>query len=154
MARITLAEAQAWVEATKFTITSITNPPNSDMLTQLEEEVLARVGSTYDTSTWVDANTTPRLIRVAIAKLFVAWAYRRQYSESMGDVDAQYAFQLESNAELIISGVVNGTIELPGLPGQATNSPAFYPTDASSSMEPTFDDPSLGPARFSMGQIF
>jgi cytochrome oxidase Cu insertion factor (SCO1/SenC/PrrC family) len=154
MARISLAEAQAWVEATKFTITTISSPPNSDMLVQLEEEVLARVASVYDTTTWVDATTTPRLIRVAIAKLFVAWAYRRQYSESVIDSDAEYAMQLEGNAELIIAGIVDGSIEIPGLPGSATNSPAFYPNDASSAMEPTFDDPSLGPAAFSMGQVF
>lgn len=154
MARITIAEAQAWVEATKFTIASISTSPNSDMLVQLEEEVISRVASVYDTSGWTNDTNTPRLIRVAIAKKFVAWAYRRQYSESIPESDATYAALLEANSEMIVAGIVDGTIEIPTLPGATTDTPAFYPNDASSSMEPTIDDPSLGPARFSMGTVF
>lgn len=153
MARITLARAQGWVEATKFTITSIATEPNASMLEQLESEVLARLNSAYDTSVWVDATTTPLLVQTAISKLFVAWAYRRQYSESILDVDAAYAALLEANAELIISGLVDGTIEIPGVT-TLSGTPSFYPTDASSAMEPTFADSSLGPNKFSMGTTF
>lgn len=153
MARIALTEAQAWVEATKFTIIAINTSPNSDLLAQIEEEIVARVASTFDTSTWVDQNTTPRLVRTAIAKKFVAWMYRRQYSESLSDADASYAALLEANSETIVSGLVDGSIELPGITS-TTDEPGFYPTDQSSLMEPTFDDPSLGPAKFSMGMVF
>ena len=153
MARITLAEAQAWAEATKFTIGSISTSPNVDLLTQLESEVMARISSAYDTTLWVDAATTPTIVRTAIAKLFVAWAYRRQYSESIEDNDASYAALLEANAELIITGLVDGSIEIPGEP-VLTGVPAYYPTDASSAEAPTIEDPSLGPARFSMGMVF
>lgn len=153
MARITLLEAQAWVEATKFTITDITSSPNVDLLLEIEEEVIARVASAYDTSTWVDATTTPKLVRVAIAKKFVAWAYRRAYSESIEEVDASYALLLDVNAETIIQGIVDGSIEIPNIP-VVIGEPVFYPTDASSAEEPTVDDPSLGPSKFSMGQVF
>ncbi len=154
MARITQAEAQAWAEATKFTIPSIATSPNSDLLAQLEEEVIVRVSTTYDTAGWVDATTTPRIVRVAITKLFVAWAYRRQYSESIEGSDASYSALLEANAELIIQGLIDGTIEIPTEPTPSAGLPVFYPTDASSEMDPTFDDPSLGPSRFSMGMVF
>lgn len=154
MPRTTLATVQAWVEATKFTIPDITTSPNVDLIAQIEAETLARVHSVYDTSTWIDAASTPYLIQVAIAKRFVAWAYRRQYSESITDTDAKYAELLEANAESIVAGIVDGTIEIPTLPSPATSQPGFYPNDDSSALEPTFDDPSLGPAKFSMGIVF
>lgn len=153
MARITQAEAQAWVEGTKFTIPNIAVSPNSDLLAHMETEILARVSSAYDISTWVDAATTPDLVRTAISKVFVAWAYRRQYSESMVEDDAVYANLLAANAELIVSGLVDGTIELPDAT-TTSGTPAFYPTDASSALYPTYDDPSLGPNKFSMGITF
>lgn len=152
--RITVAEAQAWAEPTKMTIQEPFIAQNSALLLQIEEEVLARISNAYDISTWVDPVTTPRLVRVAIAKKFVAWAYRRQYSEDITEADAAYATQLDANAEVIIQGIVDGSIEIPTLPPSTTSTPLFYPTDASSAQRPTRDDPSLGPAKFSMGMTF
>lgn len=152
MARVTQAELQAWAEGTKFKI--VLTDTNSNLLTQIEEEVLARVGSAYDTTTWVDETTTPKLVRVAIAKLFVAWAYRRQYSEDLGENDATYAVQLEANAETIISGIVDGSIDIPGEGNSPSGEPVFYPTDVSTASCPTWDDRSLGAEKFSMNMVF
>lgn len=155
MARITVREANAWVERTKFQFQTPLAQDQSDLLEQIEEEVLARIDtSAYDTSTWLDSTTTPRLVRVAIAKKFVAWVYRRQYSEDLGDNDASYAMQLEANAETIITGIVDGSIEIPSEPTTNAGTPVFYPTDESSASEPTWDDLSLGPEKFSMNQVF
>lgn len=156
MARITVQEAQAWVENTKFTIgnNGAFKTQDLNLLTQIEEEVLARIASAYDTSTWINSATTPHLVRVAIAKKFVAWMYRRQYSEDLPDADAAYSALLDVNAETIIVGIVDGVIEVPGLPGESTQTPGFYPTDASSALEPTWDDMSLGPNQFSINQVF
>jgi len=144
-----LEEAQAWAERTKLTLTGL----DEDLLVQIEEEVLDRINSTYSTSTWVDPTTTPRLVRVAIAKKYVVWVYERTYSESELS-DSAYSRKLEANAEMIVGGIVDGTIELPGLESASTGEPAFYPTDGSSLLSPTQDDPSLGPAKFSMGMVF
>lgn len=153
MPRISIAEAQAWVEATKFTIPDPFNAQDLALLAEIEEEVLARVAAAYpDQSTWTNETTTPKLIRVAIAKMFVAWAYRRQYSESISEGDAAYAASLEGNASMIITGLIDGSIDVPGV--SSNIGPIFYPTDASSAMEPTRDDPSLGPSKFSMGMVF
>lgn len=153
MSRITIEKAQGWVEGTKFTIASLSGTDGA-LLDQIETEVLARVSAAYITTTWVDAATTPALIQVAIAKKFVAWMYRKAYSEDITENDAAYAAFLEANSELIIQGIVDGSIEIPELPPSATSGPLFYPTDASSAMEPTVDDSSLGPNKFSMGMIF
>lgn len=155
MARVTIPELQAWVEGTKLTFGQSLPTPLANLLVQIEEEVIVRIDtSAYDTSTWVDETTTPRIVRVAIAKKFVAWVYRRQYSEDIGDSDASYSAQLEANAETLIQGIVDGSIEIPDEPATNAGSPIFYPTDESSASCPTWDDPSLGPAKFSMNSVF
>lgn len=148
MSRISLQEAQAWAEATKLTIASL----DTNLLDHLEEEVLRRVGVVVDTTTWVDETTTPKIVRTAISKLYVSMLYDRQYSEDIADGNA-WATRLAANAEMLITGIVNGTIELPGTTSDA-GQPEFYPTDTSSLMDPTSSDPSLGPAAFSMGMVF
>jgi len=152
MARITQAEAQAWAEGTKFTVPDITQPAQSELLAHIEEEVLARVGVVVDTTGWTTSGNTPKLVRTAISKLFVSFLYDRQYSEDVEDGNA-WAARLATNAEMLITGIVDGTIEIPGITNDA-GQPAFYPTDISSAREPTAEDPSLGPAKFSMGMIF
>lgn len=159
MARITVAEAQAWVEGTKFRISpnqSSFNTADAALLEQLEAEVLARIAPAYDTTIqagWTSSANTPTLVKVIIAKTFVAWAYRRQYSEDLSDADAQYSLKLEANAETLIQGILDGSVEVPGVTSNA-GSPTFYPTDASSAADPTWDDPSLGPNKFSMNTVF
>jgi len=155
VARITEREAQAWAEGTKLTIQDPFTDQDLALLEQLEEEVLARVAIAYpDQTTWTDATTTPHLVRVAITKLFVAWYIRRQYSENLEDGDAAYAEQLERNAESILTGIADGTIDIPGADPPSAIGPIFYPTDGSSAMRPTASDPSLGPPKFSMGMVF
>ena len=151
MSLITAKMAQGWVETTKFRISEL----DTDLLDQIETETLGRISSTYDTTTWITPETTPKLVRVAIAKAYAAWAYRRAYSEDEG-IDNEYATNLLSNSEMLIQGIIDGIIELPDPAVNTTGegSPLFYPTDLSSEMEATIDDPSLGPANFSMGMKF
>jgi len=148
MARITLPEAQAWAEPTKLTLASL----DTELLAHIEEEVLRRVGVVVDTTTWVDSTTTPKIVKTAISKLYVSFLYDRQYSEDI-ESNSNWARRLADNAEMLITGIVDGTIEIPGTTGDA-GQPLFYPTDISSNTDPTFDDPSLGPAKFSMGMVF
>lgn len=149
MANISVPEAQAWAEGTKLTIPT---PLDVELEAHLAGEVISRLSSIADTSTWTSEVTTPKLVRTIISKLYVAWIYDRQYSED-NEGTSTYADKLKENAEGLLVGLLDGTIELPGIP-DSSGSPAYYPTDASSAQEPTFDDPSLGPAAFSMGQRF
>lgn len=149
MARITAAEAQAWAEVTKLNLgVSL----DSALLAHIEEEVIRRVAVAADASLWVDSASTPQIVKTAIAKLYVAWVYNKQYAEDIADGSA-FSDKLERNAETIIQGIIDGTIEIPGQSPTAGH-PAFYPTDASSAAAPTMTDSSLGPAAFSMGMIF
>lgn len=152
MSRITVQNARGWVRSSKMSVGDL----DTDLLDQVEAEVLGRIAATYDTSTWVDASTTPQLVRVVIAKSYVVALYNKAYSEDENDISA-YAVWLQRNAEMLITGIVDGTIDLPGVNPSDTfaGQPEFYPNDVSSSYEPgTWGDGSLGDAKFSMGRVF
>jgi hypothetical protein len=144
-----VAEAKAWADGTKLTVTSL----DVELEAHLAGEVLSQLDSAFDITLWVDDTTTPKLVRTIISKLYVAWIYDRQYSEDIEIQGSNYAARLKENADNLLAGLIAGTIELPGVEDVA-GSPVFYPTDASSAMTPTVDDPSLGPAAFSMGMRF
>lgn len=150
MARIEAKDAKGWGEPTKLDLSTL----DLYLLDQIETEVLGRLNGVFTTTTWTDNTNTPSLVKVIIAKAYVAWFYDRQYSENQGEAN-EYALMLRANSEMLITGLIDGTIELP--PDEAPSNagqPAFYPNDASSALEPTPEDRSLGPAKFSMGKVF
>ncbi|HEY9660601.1 MAG TPA: hypothetical protein V6C65_19265 [Allocoleopsis sp.] len=149
MAHITTSDAQGWAESTKLTLSSL----DASLEAQISTEVLSRLASAYDISGWTNDTNTPALVKVIIAKMYVAWFYDKSYSENQ-DQGNDYAAMLRTNAEMLITGIIDGVIDVPGVPGIGTGVPGYYPNDASSALEPTFDDPSLGPAKFSMGKVF
>lgn len=146
---ITLPEVQAWLEPTKLTISAV----DTELEAHLASEVIVQLQSAgYDTSAWLTDTTTPKLVRTIISKMVAAWIYDRQYSEDI-EQGNNYADRLKKNAEALLLGLIAGDIVLPGVTAVA-GVPVFYPTDASSAQEATRDDPSLGPAAFSMGMRF
>lgn len=149
MPRITADDVRAWVESSKLNIQAL----DQDFLNQIETEVLARLSVVYDTSQWTDETNTPDLVKVIIAKTYTGWLYGKYYSENQSEPN-EYAELVKANAEMLITGLVDGTIELPGVTPATPQGASFYPNDQSSAMEPTFEDPSLGPARFSLGRFF
>jgi len=150
MARITPDDAQGWAESTKLNLSAL----DASLLNQIEEEVLGRLSSIYDVTVWTLPSNTPNLVKVIISKMYVAWFYDRQYSENQVEGN-DYAALLRNNAEMLMTGLIDGTIDIPGQTQVGAGlGPIFYPNDASSMMEPTLDDPSLGPAKFSMGKVF
>lgn len=149
MTVITIEDVRGWVETTKLDITSL----DLNFLPQLEAETFARLGTVYDTTTWITPDSTPMIVRVVITKYYAAWTYDRFYSENQG-VANEYAAMIRQNADMLLQGLIDGTIEIPGVTPISDPNPAFYPNDASSVLDPTTDDPSLGPARFSLGRVF
>lgn len=139
--RITQQQAAAWGESSKMGAALTTL--NTDLLDQIESEVISRISSNgIDTTSWVDAASTPSLVQTVIAKLYVSWLIDRQYSEDT-DLNA-YGQRLAVNAETLLVGIQTGAIDIPGST-TPSGQPSFYPNDASS-----VDDP----AAFSMGMTF
>lgn len=149
MPLITVNDVRGWVESNKLNIQSL----DLNFLPQLETEVLAQLGTVFDTSIWVDPSTTPALVKVIIAKMYAGWVYDRAYSENQSERN-EYAAMLKENAGTLMKGLLDGTLEIPGVTPTSSQSASFYPNDASSAQSPTDDDPSLGPARFSLGKVF
>src|SRR5882762_9162995 len=134
---ITVDEANAWADHSKLNFGEL----DSDLEASQATQVLTKVSQVYDVTSWITPGTTPALIRKIISMLYVGWYYQRTYSE-------------DGN---LIAGIISGAITLPDVPPGTDlgfSQPVFYPTDASSALQPTDDDPSLGPAKFSMGRIW
>lgn len=149
MAYITVAEVNAWLEATKSNVTSLETELESSIATQ----VLGRLTNSYDVTTWTDNTNTPKLVRKIIAMLYAGWYYDKIYSETSDTND--YALRLKAEAEKLLDAISAGTIDLAEVAGlPAISQPSFFPTDASSSASPTNDDPSVGDAKFLMGSVF
>lgn len=151
MAYIVLAEPQTWAEASKLTMTAL----DEGLTDTIATEVLARLAGIFDTSPWVDTTTTPKLVRKIIAMKYVGWYINRTYSSDEGM--SLYAWRILQMADNLISGLIDGSIILVDdtNPANALSGTAqFYPTDASSALEPTIDDMSLGGPSFTMGVIW
>ena len=108
MARISIDDVKAWVEDSKLDPQAL----DLDHLDQIETEIFARINSVYNTTGWVDRTSTPRLIQVIIAKYYTGWLYDKFYSENQSDPN-QYAQLVKQNAENLILGILDGTIEIP-----------------------------------------
>jgi hypothetical protein len=155
MARITLAEAQAWAETSKMDLSDF-GGLDLNLLTQVEAQVLGDLGRVYDPALiqylWVNEMTTPQLVRTLIAMRYVSLLYDRQYSEDEGR--NPWARRLENMANDLTESITTGNVDIPEVAGVVgvARSPLFYPTDASSEETgPTAEDPSAGPPQFTMG---
>jgi hypothetical protein len=151
MSNISISEAQAWCQKNKLDLGTTLD---DELEKQVSSQVLTRVATAYDVSGWTDTYTTPEIIKTVIAMYYAAWMYDKLYSDDNDDTNA-YADKLMQMAEAILLNILGGVTEIPGVdPILDSGSPAFYPTDASSAQCATSDDPSLGPAAFSMSTRF
>jgi len=151
MVHITVAEANAWLESTKLNLTNIDTAVEG----HASENIISRLASVFDTSTWINETTTPKLVRTLISMYHVSYIYDRAYADD-GENTSNYAFILRRQADLIIGGLLNGTIVLEEVPDVITDlmDPVFFPNDLSSANEASSDFPSDGPPMFTMGQVF
>ena len=114
--RVTVKEVQSWIDDTIIKI----DP--SDLMEEqyaFGEAVVGKLAARFDTSEWVDATSTPLLVRSCIAMLCAAWRYNILFSKSGGGTRSPYSDELEmkvwgkDESGGIINGLLNGTIDLP-----------------------------------------
>jgi len=75
---------------------------------------------------------TPELVRQAAAFLMAHYRYSKIYSEE-ALAQNSYAMYLKTQADMILSGLVDGTLELVDVPEDGTadvSQPSFFPDDA------------------------
>jgi hypothetical protein len=148
---VTTEDVQAWLETTKMPVNSI----DIELEQQIAAETLGALQGSYSSSigSWTDATNTPVIIKKIIAMQIAGWMYLRQYSET--DDGNPYAYRLISKAAELLAGLAAGTVDIVEVPGSPTSGqPVFFPTDVSSTTAPTLDNPSDGPPKFSMAQVF
>lgn len=149
--RIDVSDANAWLESTKLTLSAL-----EDVLAgQIETQILARLAPVFSTITWIDANSTPKLVKSIIAMYYAAAVYDRAYTDD-NDTANNWASILRNLADTNISGLLSGSIVLAEDPSanSDTGTPIFFPNDLSSSLCATEENPSDGGPAFSMGTIF
>jgi hypothetical protein len=149
MPLIDVDDVQPWLEESKLHL------DHGDALTEepyQSEFVRSRLASCLDVTGWVDKATTPTLIRQIIGMLVAAQRYNRAYSETDEDAGNPYANKLEERAELLLTGICAGSIDLLDVvDSPATSgfgSPVFYPTDSVGVLEPE------EAVSFTMGKVF
>jgi|SRR5690242_73738 len=151
MGNITVEEAQVWCQRNKL---DLGVQLDGGLEVQVSSQILGRVAAVYDTSSWTTSLNTPQLVKTIIAMYYAAWTYNKLYSDDNTDTNA-YADKLMAMADAMLQNIIDGITEIPGVePVGDSSEPSFYPTDASSALEATVEDPSLGPAKFSMGTVF
>lgn len=133
MAHVSIDNVQVFLDKSKLTI---------DENDQLEDEptyadiVLSRIANAYTVSGWIDAATTPTLVKRIIAMLIAAARYNKIYSEE-DDAGNRYAGKLEARAYSLIDMVVSGQASLldsslATLPDFAD--PKFWPDDTTGAL--------------------
>jgi hypothetical protein len=110
MTHISAQDAKAWFKGTEVSWNLSTDPDAQAHESQIASQVLSRVAQAFDVTSWVDSETTPLLVRSAIAMQLVAWWYDRAYSTT-DDVNP-YSANLRAMSERIVLGILNGTMEL------------------------------------------
>ncbi|MHA2047125.1 MAG: hypothetical protein ACW99G_20225 [Candidatus Thorarchaeota archaeon] len=149
MALIDVDDVQPWLEPTKLRL------DHDDPLTEepfQSEFVKSRLASCdIDVTTWLDAATTPTLIKSIIGMLVAAQRYNTYYSETE-DAGNAYANKLEERASMLLEGVCSGSIDLLDITDDPATtgfgSPLFYPDDSVGILVPEEG------VRFTMGKKF
>lgn len=149
MSLVTIQDVQNWLERSKLTLDS-----DDDLLeeTHARSIVLSKLATRFDTSTWVDSDSTPKLVRTIISMLVAAYRYNAVYTEVPNPETETYGDKLEQRAMDLLQQVVDGGLVLE----EATDGPAvtgtlsFYPTDASTAR----DDEDDAGIKFTMGMRF
>jgi hypothetical protein len=135
---VTIADVQAWLDEDKIDLAENDPLPEEQHVVNM---VFSRVGQIFNTSTWVDPDSTPDLLRTIISGLVAARRYNKIYSESDDASGNAYANKLEKTLDVLIEQVVDGTIQLIDVEGGASpaqvsgNNPTYWPTDQTGALE-------------------
>lgn len=134
MAYLTIEQVQDWLSQSKYPIVT------EDLTSQLEltaaDVVRSGLSPRYDTSTWVNAASTPAFVINLMAMLVASYILRRAIGEDDGEHD--YPDWLEGRVLAMIDAVINKQVDIPGVTPDPTAGaemlPSFFPTDASTNL--------------------
>ena len=127
MARVTPDDIQVYLDEDLFEIAENDLVPEEQTFA---DQVFSRVSTAYDVSTWVDAGSTPGLVRRILAMLIAANRYNKAHSED-DDAGNRYAYKLENRAWELVNMIVSGQALLYDSTLLVSDliDPKFWPTD-------------------------
>jgi hypothetical protein len=146
---LAVKDIQSWLQQSKYAISSV----DSGFETAAVAYVFGEIQQRYDTSSWVNATTTPDLVLIALAMQVASYELRRAAGEEDGRTT--YADFLDQRACKLVDSIVTGAVVLEGATvstGSLGQGPAFFPDNGAELRDPS--DPTFAPAYFSMSQIF
>lgn len=134
MSYVDSAKVQAWLEESKFPVTSL----NVEFELSARNIIFAELSQRYDTTTWTNDTNTPPIVLNLLAMQIAAFEYRAATSQE-AIVDS-YADQLEERLNKVVCAIASGAYPLPdAYPVDTTSSvgggPVFFPTDLSTELE-------------------
>lgn len=146
------ADVNAWLEETKLSLSAL----NAALEQAARDQVMGRLASVFDVSTWLDTATTPNMVKTIMSMYYASWIYDKAYADDSTDT-SNYAYVLRRMADANINGLLSGDIILEEDPSavDAHDVPSFFPNDASSDDRIGFhEDPSDGGPAFMLGTTF
>jgi hypothetical protein len=160
MSYVTLAQVQSWLQQDKYDIQLDGILVDQELLAA--DKIIATLEQRYNTAGWTDNTNTPGMVLRMIAMLVASFILRKAISQDDGI--ATYCDWLESRVDALLAGLIDGSIDLPGVDpdpdAPLSGSIVFYPTDEATQQweDDTGGNPFItsdGAARwFSTGQVF
>ncbi len=103
MATITAKMANAWTDSSKLNITTI----DTELESQIVAQVFSKLRGLYDTTTWVEESTTPKLVKSILSMIYTGMVYNKTYAVDGADTDL-YGNMLIADANKLLDSVSSG----------------------------------------------
>ena len=107
MAYIDVALANAWTDKDRFNLTAI----DVNLENQIASQVIERASQAFDTSLWVNTDTTPTIIKSIIAMIYVGRSGQARTQDNINGVD-NYWTKLVEDAMRLLDSVIRGELVL------------------------------------------
>lgn len=100
-------DVNAWLEQQKTQVTEIEDA----LAGQIADTVIGSVSQRYRVGSWLAPESTPLLIKRIISMFYAGYFYHRTFSND--SEPGVYGDRLLADAQVLLDGVVNGTINIP-----------------------------------------
>jgi hypothetical protein len=121
---VTLAQVSVWLDSTKMGLSTLDAVLEESVRTQ----VFAHLGQIYDTSNWVDVNSTPALVQQIVSLWVAGNEYNRKYSQEAASGNT-YGDTLIATGQRLLDSLVNRTLDIPNVEALKHGVPTFHRTD-------------------------
>jgi hypothetical protein len=139
---VSLGDLNAWMAKQKLSLSQEDLDNEIALEFTQAAHIKGRLSQAYDTSVWVDTDSTPALVRAIIAMRMAGWIWLRKNADvNRGSGDNSFGRMLLAESDRLLTDIEQGTISLDG---------ETYNVDAA--LSETYD-PVIDPA-FTMGAVF